>query len=74
MKLLFFQKATAVMIVDFARTQDYEELKEGAYAQDELNIRANAPCFCLKVVRKKGGGVYFRELTILSTYILVLCD
>ena len=35
-KLLFFQKAAAVvMIVDFTRIQDYEEQREGAYARDD---------------------------------------
>ena len=38
-KLSFFQKAVAVvMIVDFTCIQGYEEWREGAYAQDELNI------------------------------------
>ena len=35
----FFQKAAAViMIVKFECIQDYEKRREGAYAQDELNI------------------------------------
>ena len=57
-KLPFFQKAASVVvIVEFARIQDYEERREGAYTRDELNIRANAPShFCLKVACKKGGG------------------
>ena len=43
-KLPFFQKAAAVvMIDDFSHIQGYEEWREGAYTQDELNIRANAP-------------------------------
>ena len=60
-KLPFFQKAVAVVvIVDFACTQDYVEVRKGAYAQDELNIRPNAPShFCLKVrsVHKGGGRI-----------------
>ena len=59
-KLPFIQKAeTVVVVVEFARIQDYDERREGAYVRDELNIRANAPPpnFCLKVVCKKGRGV-----------------
>ena len=38
-KLSFFQKTVAVVvIVDFTCIQGYEEQREGAYAQDELNI------------------------------------
>ena len=58
-KLPFFQKAAAVVVVDFARVQDYEERSEGAYA------RANAPSLPLsKRSVQKGGGAYFRELTV----------
>ena len=56
--LLLFQKALAVIIViEFVRIQDYEEQREG-YAQDELNIRANAPSplFSKRSVQKEGGG------------------
>ena len=39
--LPFFQKATAVVvIVEFTHIQDYEKQREGAYAQDKLNIQA----------------------------------
>ena len=70
-KLPFFQKAAAgVVIVELAGIQDYEEQREGAYARDELNNRANAPSPRLsKVVCKKGGGgggAYFRKLKVLS--------
>ena len=66
-KLSFCQKAvTVVMIVEFARIQDYDEWKEGAYVRDELNIQANAPSpFLSKSVQK--GGVYFRELMVQLT-------
>ena len=54
--LLFLLKAAAVvMSVEFVCIQDYKERREGVYARDELNIQANAPHFCLKVVCKKGG-------------------
>ena len=44
-----------------ARTQDYEERREGVYARDELNIRANAPFPLLSKssVEKGGGGGVF---------------
>ena len=43
--------------------QDYEEWREGAYARDKLNIRANIPLrFYLKVVCEKEGGRIFRTL------------
>ena len=43
-KVPFIQKAeTVVVVVEFARIQDYDERREGAYVRDELNIRANAP-------------------------------
>ena len=57
-KLPFFQKAmVVVMIINLVRIKDCEELRAGAYmyARDKLNIRANAPSFCLKVVCKRGG-------------------
>ena len=47
-----------------ARLQNYKEWREGAHAQNKLNIQANA--FCLKVVCKKGGGAFSRELTVLT--------
>ena len=38
-KLLFFQKAAAVVtIVEFMCIQDYEKQREGAYARDKLDI------------------------------------
>ena len=38
-KLPFFQKAVAVVVtVNFVCTQDYEELRKGVYAQDELKV------------------------------------
>ena len=57
-KLPFFQKAASVVvIVEFARIQDYGERREGAYARDERNIRANAPSPLLsKSSVQKGGG------------------
>ena len=64
-KLFFFQKAAAVvMIVDFAHIQGYEERREGAYARDELNIRANAPSPLMSKSSVQKGGAYFRELTV----------
>ena len=66
-KLSFFQKAAAVVvIVEFAcaRIQDYEERREGAYARDELNVRANAPYPLLSKSSVQKGGAYFRELTV----------
>ena len=60
-KLGFFQKAAAVvMIVKFACA--YSRLRGtegGAYAQDKLNIQANAPTPILsKRSVQKGGGVF----------------
>ena len=59
-KLLFFQKAAAVVvIVEFARSQNYEERREGAYVRDKLNIQANAPSPLLsKKSVQKGGGIF----------------
>ena len=59
-KLPFLQKASAVIvIIEFADIQDYEEWREGAYARDELNIRANAPSLLLsKSSVQKWGGVF----------------
>ena len=75
-KLPFFQKAAAVVvIVDFARIQGYEE-RERAYAQDEVNIRANAPSPGLsKSNVQKGGrrGVFFGSLRYIIIYTLVKC-
>ena len=54
------------MIVEFTRIQDYEEWREGPYARDELNIRANAPSPLLfkSSVQKGGGGGSFQEITV----------
>ena len=46
------------MIVKFECIQDYEKRREGAYAQDELNIWANTPLptfICIKSSVQKGG-------------------
>ena len=60
------------VIVDFARIQGYEERREGAYARDELNIHANAPSPLLsKSSVQKGGGAYFRELTVMQKIVMV---
>ena len=76
-KLPFFQKAAAiVVIVDFARIQGYEERKEGAYARDAVNIRANAPAPVLsKSSVQKGGrrGVFFGNLRYIIICALVKC-
>ena len=66
-KLPFFQKAASVVvIVEFARIQDYGERREGVNARDELNIRANAPSPLLFKNSVQKGGAYFRELTVYS--------
>ena len=60
-KLLFF--AAVVVIVNLGYTQDCEEWRR-VYAQDELNIRANAPSPLLpqSSVQNRGeGSAYFRE-------------
>ena len=59
-KLPFFQKAAmVVVIVEFVRIQDYDEWREGAYVQDELNTRANTPSPLLsKSSVQKGGAVF----------------
>ena len=50
--------------------QDYEKWREGAYAQDKLNIRANAPSPLLSKLVCKKGGAYFWELMVLhNTYV-----
>ena len=65
-KLPFFQKAAAVVvIVEFACIQDYEERREGAYARDELNIRANAPSPLLSKSSVQKGGRIFGSLRYL---------
>ena len=74
-KLPFFQKALAVVvIVKFARS--YSRLREteggGAYAQDELNIRASAPSPLLSKSGVQKGGAYFRELTVNSDHFQIL--
>ena len=64
------------MIVDFARIQGYEERKEGAYARDEVNIRANAPRPVLSrsSVQKEGRrGVFFGSLRYIIICTLVKC-
>ena len=61
-KLLFFQKALAVVvIVEFVHIQEW---REGAYARDELNIWANAPSPLLSTSSVQKVGTYFRELTV----------
>ena len=77
-KLPFFQKAaTVVVIVDFARTQDYDKWREEAYARDELNIRANAPSPLLSKSSVQKRGAYFWELTVLGITtepdVILLC-
>ena len=69
-KLPFFQKAASVVvIVEFAHIQDYEERREGAYARDELNIRANTPSpLSSKSSLHKGGETYFQELTVIGSF------
>ena len=53
------------MIVKFECIQDYEEWREGVYAQDELNVRANPPSPLLsKSSVKKVEGSYFWEITL----------
>ena len=66
-KLPFFLKATAVIaIVEFARTYSKLQGMEGGYAQDKLDIRANAPSPLLsKNSVIKGGGAYFQKLTVI---------
>ena len=62
--LSLFQKALAVIIViEVVHIQDYEELREG-YAQDKLNIRANAPSplFSKSSVQKGLGAHIFGSL------------
>ena len=67
-KPLFFQKATSIIvIVEFARIQDYEEWREGTYARDELNIQANAPSPHLSKSSVQKGEAYFWELTVTCT-------
>ena len=64
-KLLFFQKpAAVVVIVDLVCIQDYEERREGVYAQDELSIQANTPSPLLPRSSVQNGRPYFWELTV----------
>ena len=68
-KLPFFHKVVAVVvIVEFTHIQDYEERREGAYARDKLNIRANDPSpFLSKSSVQKGGGHIFGSLQYTSS-------
>ena len=53
----FFKKAVAVIvIVDFARIQNYDDLREGAYARDKLNIQANTPSLLLSKSHVQKGA------------------
>ena len=65
-KLPFFWKAAAVnMIVDIVHIKDCEELR-GAYAWDELNIRANAPFPLISQTSVEMGGVFSEAWSIYS--------
>ena len=52
------------MIVDSTHIQDYKEQREEAYAQEKLNIRANAPSPLSSKSSVQKGGAYFRELMV----------
>ena len=43
---------------------DHKERREGAYARDKLNIRANAPSPRLPKSSVQKGGAYFQELMV----------
>ena len=58
---IFFWKAAAVnVIVDIVHIKDCAESR-GAYARDELKIRANAPSPLLSQTSVKMGGGIFSE-------------
>ena len=70
-KLPFFQKAQIVNLVCI------RDCREGVYAQDKLNIQANAPSPLLpqtSVQNQVGGGAYFWELVYISyiSYIIYI--
>ena len=68
----FFKKAVAVVvIVDFARIQNYDDLREGAYARDKLNIQANAPTLLLSKSHVQKGA-HFQELTVIAVLYIVV--
>ena len=46
---------------DLSRIEYCEEWKEGVYAQDELNVRANAPSPLMPQSSVQNGGAYFQE-------------
>ena len=66
-------EATAVvMIVDLVHIKDCEEWREGAYAQDEFNIRANAPCPLLLQSNLGcifGSLQYYSKQVFMATFI-----
>ena len=53
--------------------QDYEDRMEGVYAQDELNIWANAPFSLLSKSSVQKGGPYFGELTVVYIVHKMFC-
>ena len=69
-KLPFFQKAAAVVVI--VRFKTTIERREGAYARDKLNIQSNAPSLLLSKSSVQKGGAYFWELTVLSSTRLSL--
>ena len=51
---------TVIRIDYLKRIKDCEERREEAYAQDELNIQANAPSPLLPQSSVQKGGAYFQ--------------
>ena len=47
---------------------EYKEQREGAYAQDKLNIRANTSSPLFSKISVQKGGTYFRELTVIVVW------
>ena len=47
---------------------EYEERREGAYARDKLNIRANASSPLFSKISVQKGGTYFWELTVIVVW------
>ena len=47
---------------------EYKEQREGAYAQDKLNIRANASSPLFSKISVQKGGTYFWELTVIVVW------